>query len=413
MPQTFTKDLQYAKFCTYGFLKNLKFFEAFLVLFFLEKGLNFLEIGILYSIREIVTNILEIPTGLIADILGRRKTMIQSFVAYIISFLIFYFSSSFALFVVAMFFFSIGSAFRSGTHKAMIFEYLKIKGWENQKVHYYGHTRSWSQMGSAISSLVAAGIVFYSGNYSLIFLITSIPYILDLLLMISYPKVLDGERGSFSKDRILISFKDVLKNLLKSFSSLEVFKAMGSLSLFSGYYKASRDFLQPIIKSLALGLPFFLYFENEKRTALLVGFIYFFIFLLTSFSSRRSGRISDKFKSLTIPLNISLITGLGSGFLAGLFYYLNYPAIAVVFFFPVFLVENLRKPMAVSLVTDLFEKNILATILSVESQAISLLAALIAPLIGWMADLYGLGISLAGVSFFLIILSPLVLLRSK
>ena len=39
----FRKDLQYYKFCLYGFLKNLRFFEAFLILFFLEGGLSFFE----------------------------------------------------------------------------------------------------------------------------------------------------------------------------------------------------------------------------------------------------------------------------------------------------------------------------------------------------------------------------------
>ncbi len=33
--KTFNKDLQFYKFCAYGFLKNLRFFEPFLMLFFL------------------------------------------------------------------------------------------------------------------------------------------------------------------------------------------------------------------------------------------------------------------------------------------------------------------------------------------------------------------------------------------
>ncbi len=40
--------------------------------------------------------------------------------------------------LVAMVFFAFGDAFRTGTHKAMIFEYLKIKSWQSQKVDYYG-----------------------------------------------------------------------------------------------------------------------------------------------------------------------------------------------------------------------------------------------------------------------------------
>ena len=47
--------------------------------------------------------------------------MIQSFMAYIISFLIFYLASGFWLMMLAMTSFAFGEAFRGGTHKAMIF----------------------------------------------------------------------------------------------------------------------------------------------------------------------------------------------------------------------------------------------------------------------------------------------------
>ena len=69
----FKKDLQFYKFSLYGFLKNLRFFEPFLYLFFLEKGLNFLQIGTLITIREITRNVLEIPAGVLADSFGRRR----------------------------------------------------------------------------------------------------------------------------------------------------------------------------------------------------------------------------------------------------------------------------------------------------------------------------------------------------
>ena len=71
--QIFEKDLQYFKFCMYGFLKNLRFFEPFLLLILLGKGLSYLEIGTLYAAREISINIMEIPSGLLADTVGRRQ----------------------------------------------------------------------------------------------------------------------------------------------------------------------------------------------------------------------------------------------------------------------------------------------------------------------------------------------------
>ena len=148
----------------YGFFKNLRFFDAFIFLYFLEKGLLYVEIGVLYSIREIIVAVMEIPSGLVADSLGRRRILVLSFFFYILSFITFYFSGQFYAFALAMAFYALGDALRSGVHKAMIYQYLKLNKWSHQKVNYYGHTRSWSQLGSAVSALFAGLIVFYSGN---------------------------------------------------------------------------------------------------------------------------------------------------------------------------------------------------------------------------------------------------------
>ena len=69
--------------------------------------------------------------------------------------------------MTAMILFAVADSFRTGVHKAMIFDYLKVNKWSQHKVSYYGHTRSWSQTGSAVSALIAAAIVYISGNYKM------------------------------------------------------------------------------------------------------------------------------------------------------------------------------------------------------------------------------------------------------
>ncbi len=49
-------------------------------------GLSYFMIGVLIAFREIMINIMEIPTGGVADLCGRRDSMIFSFIAYIFSF---------------------------------------------------------------------------------------------------------------------------------------------------------------------------------------------------------------------------------------------------------------------------------------------------------------------------------------
>ena len=120
-------DKMYLKFRLYGFLKNLRFFDPFIILFFIDAGLTFLSIGLLYAIREIFINVFELPTGFLADTFGRRKSMVLSFSFCLVAFLIFYLFPGFWFYALAMVFLAAGEAFRSGTHKAMILDYLKLK----------------------------------------------------------------------------------------------------------------------------------------------------------------------------------------------------------------------------------------------------------------------------------------------
>ena len=84
------KDVQFYRFSMYGFLKNLRFFEPFIILIFRDNGLTFLQIGLLYSIRDVTNYFTEIPAGFVADAFGRRKSMVFAFTAYILSFFIFF-----------------------------------------------------------------------------------------------------------------------------------------------------------------------------------------------------------------------------------------------------------------------------------------------------------------------------------
>ncbi len=138
------------RFSLYWFLKNQQYYDPFLILAFREKGLSFFQIGLLIGFREVCINVFEIPSGAVADIYGRRHSMILSMIAYIVSFAVFAVSGSLWLLIPAMFFFALGEAFRTGTHKAMIFEWLRSQNRTNEKTKVYGYTRSWSKIGSAL-----------------------------------------------------------------------------------------------------------------------------------------------------------------------------------------------------------------------------------------------------------------------
>ena len=67
------------RFSLYGFLKNQQYYDPFMILAFRQMGLSFFMIGLLVAFREVIINLMEIPSGAIADLFGRRKSMILSF----------------------------------------------------------------------------------------------------------------------------------------------------------------------------------------------------------------------------------------------------------------------------------------------------------------------------------------------
>ena len=407
------KDRMFYKFSLYGFLKNLRLFEPFLILFFLSSNLTFTDIGILYATAEISTNLFEIPTGIYADIFGRRKSMLMGFGAYLITFTIFYLTSNFYLFIVAMVLYGLGDAFRSGTHKAMILEYLKIKGIGNKKVEYYGATRSASQFGSAVNSILAAGIVFYTGDYHLIFLVTIIPYVLDFINLATYPKELDGIIERSLRKNVKMQIKSTLRDFVSMFKNRKALKALLNSSLFDSGFKASKDYLQPILKSFALSIPIMLAFSGKQRTAVIVGIVYFFLYLLSSYASRKSHVAVKKFKRITLAINTTFLIGTSFIILAGLSYWLFLFIISIIFFISLHILFNLRRPMNVSYVSDRISSRVMASGLSVESQLKMIFSATFSFLIGVFADLLGVGLSLFIVGFIILSLLPLVFLREN
>lgn len=382
------------RFSLYGFLKNLRFFDPFIILIFREAGLSYLQIGILYSIRDIASNLLEIPAGVFADAFGRRKSMLMAFGAYIISFGIFYAGRGFWIYALAMILFAFGEAFRSGTHKALILEHLAMEDLKHLKVEYYGRTRSFSQLGSAVNALIAAGLVFITGDYRTMFLAAAVPYTLDFLNLSTYPKELDGEPADRSSGSIRLQIRTTMQDFWKMFTDTYALRAILNSSGISGLYKSSKDYLQPILEGFALTIPLFLSMEDKRRSALVVGLVYFVIYLFTTYASRGAAGFSRKFRSLGQAINLTFAAGAGLLLLAGIAVWQNVTWMSIICFLLFYALYNVRKPMNVSFISDKISQRVMASGMSVEAQFTTIQAALFALILGALADQFGIGIAL-------------------
>ena len=414
----FKRDLQYWKFSLYGFVKNLQFFDPFLILFFREMGISFFQIGVLYSVREIITNITEIPTGILADTLGRRSAMLFAFASYIVSFALFYLFPNYWVYIGAMVFFALGESFRSGTHKAMIMEYLKIHNMTDQKVAYYGHTRAWSQRGSAISALIAALLVFFSGSYRSVFLWSILPYLAGMILIASYPKELDFscDEEECDEEQRKKGWKDVvttIRNFIGLFTEPKVRRALINSSLFDGVFKTIKDYVQPILKNLALALPLFTMLEGNQRVAIMSGVVYTILYLLTSIASSRASRFHSMFSDRITGLNITYVSGVVVVVGIAFFLNVNIPALAVLLFVIYYLLENLRRPATLGFLSDRIKGSVMATGLSGESQLKTLMIAVMSPLFGLAADRFGIGPAMLLVALIPALMYPLIRFRTE
>ncbi len=375
------------RFSLYGFLKNQQYYDPFIILAFREKGLSFAMIGVLIAFREICINLLEMPTGAIADVVGRRRSMIFSFAAYIGAFTIFGLAKPLWMLFAAMFVFSVGEAFRTGTHKAIIFDWLARQGREDEKIRVYGFTRSWSKLGSAASVVIAAALVFTTGRYTSIFFYSIIPYGLNIINFLTYPAYLDGPRAESADVRGVL--RTLLRAIRNSIRHRPLRRLFVESMCFEGAFKIAKDYLQPVIRVTALSIPLLLGLADRQRTALLVGAVYFVLYLLSSAASRHADALTRRAGSAQRGarwlwgMDLLAFAVLAAGFaMPG-----GALAVAVVAFITLSVIQNFWRPILVGRVADHADPAEAATVLSIESQAKSFFVVLFAPALGLAVDL--------------------------
>ena len=377
------------RFSLYGFLKNLRFFEAFLILALRERGLDFLGIGGLIAVREIASNLSQVPSGALADTFGRRRCMIVSMAGYVLSYLVLGLANNNLLLVGGMVLFGTADAFRDGTHKALIYAWLRQQGREVERTKVYGYTRSWSKLGSALSALIAAALVFFTGSFTTVFLISAIPATLNLINLASYPATLDSGISAGG------GLRQGWRNLAASFHEVIHKAPMRRLVTDSvaveGSYIVVKDYLQVVVQAFAASIPVKFALSGDQRTAVLAGAAYALLHFLSSAASRRAHRFEDLCGGTEAAVDrIYQVSGaamvvLAASLLGGIGW------LAVSVFIALGLLQNLWRPIHIGRFDRDGEESRAATLLSIESQASALSAALWAPLIGWLIDHFRAG----------------------
>jgi hypothetical protein len=112
-------------------------------------------------------------------------------------------------------------------------------------------------------------------------------------------------------------------------------------------------------------------------------------------------------------MNITVSIGLAIGIITGLTFQLGFYILPIVGFIIVMIIENLRKPIGIGLVANISKDESMATTLSVTSQTKSLFAAILAPIIGLIADTYNPGMGITIISILILLGLPFYWLKRQ
>jgi MFS family permease len=400
------------KFKFYGFFKNLKFFEPFLLIIFLDWDINLFQIGILIAIQEIFTFIFEVPSGMLADTRGKKSELLICFIFYIISFSFYFMGPTYILLVFGAIFFGLGEAFRSGTHKAMEMQWMERNGILKYKSYVYGTTRSYSLYGSAISSLLAIIFILNIPANRWIFLLTIIPYIIDFFLISTYPNYMNEH--SPKEENYWKDFVSAFRGLKIIISDRNLGKGLLSMASYDAIYKSLKDYIQPIMKLfIAVLLVNFAISsspsEEEFYLILVLGLIYAIFYLVSSYSSKKAYFVQKRVKSSKYAMDIIFYIFAILILFEGLLFWLHIPLLIIILYLFIYVFYNLRRPIAIDYLGDIMDKDQRATLLSVEALIRSIFVIIFAPLFGFIAELFSIGTLFLWLGIMIIIFNFLLL----
>jgi MFS family permease len=188
----------------------------------LDKGLDFLEVGLLISIQSAMVIIMELPSGAMSDAIGRKRVYMIAMIASLICSFLFMFVSGFTLLALVAAINGLVRALSSGTIDAWFVDEFNEKYPDENLQKALSKVQIFTFISLALSSIVGGilpmtlggiasknfGLSIYSGNF-IVQIILSIIHIIITIIFIKENKY------KVKNESILKSFK-TLPNILKS-----------------------------------------------------------------------------------------------------------------------------------------------------------------------------------------------------
>ncbi len=232
------------------FMLSVNTIHATNILFMLSKGLDLLQVNLVNIFYMGSVFLLEIPTGAISDMFGRKRSFLIACFSISVSFTIYYLSGSFWYFALAEMVAAVGMTFHSGALEAWFVDSLDVEGYTEKKDKLFGRAGTLTSGASIVAGLLGAylGSVYLALPFlaGAAFAFVTMLIAFGLLEEVHHaPEQLSWESG-MSRMKEIINFSIVygVKNRV-----VLLLIVPGAISMFS--YMALMQYWQPYFKELA------------------------------------------------------------------------------------------------------------------------------------------------------------------
>jgi len=363
-------------------IKIAKWFMLYMpivVPFYESNGLSMKDIMVLQAVYSIAIVVLEIPSGYLADVIGRRKTLIIGAMFGTIGFTTYSISYGFLGFLIAEIILGIGQSCISGADSAMLYDSLLERGEEKRYTRFEGRITSLGNIAEAVAGIIGgllAGITL------------RVPYFAQAFVaFIALPAAITLVEPTRKIPLIKAGFMEIVR--------------IARFSLFENRPLRRNIFFSAITGTATLTMAWFAqpFFEYTRIDIAWFGLLWTSLNLTVAITSYTAHQVESKLGQKWSILLIATLIPLG--YLALGRFHLPTGLIILYLFY---LVRGYATPVLKDYINRVTASHIRATVLSVRNFIIRLLFALTGPFLGWVKDLYSLpqALTLAGIIFLLL-----------
>ena len=140
---------------TSDFFSGLRITDAVWVALLAARGFSLWEIGLAESVYHIVSLFCEVPSGMAADLLGRRKTLLLGGALAVSCNLLMAFAPNLFTICLAMGLNALAMSMFSGTSTALVYDSLKTEGREDEYIQVSANSSQIAMLANAVGSLAS------------------------------------------------------------------------------------------------------------------------------------------------------------------------------------------------------------------------------------------------------------------